>query len=77
VAGDRTRPNLEQTHGSRFIVSRNHKTAATLLAAGAICAGLAPAAWADPSPPTNGGNGAGQSGQCTGNPDDRPVCPGT
>ncbi|HEY6018836.1 MAG TPA: hypothetical protein VIY48_02795 [Candidatus Paceibacterota bacterium] len=30
------------------------------------------AAYADASPPTNGGNGAGQSGQCTGNPDDRP-----
>ena len=24
-------------------------------------------------PPTNGGNGAGQSGQCTGNPNDRPA----
>jgi hypothetical protein len=35
-------------------------------------------ALANPSPPTNGGNGAGQSGQCTGNPADRPaVCPGT
>ena len=57
---------------------RAHKTAATLLAAGALCVGLAPAAWANPSPPTNGGNGGGQSGQCTGNPDDRPaVCPGT
>jgi hypothetical protein len=33
---------------------------------------------ANPSPPTNGGNGAGQSGQCTGNPADRPEpCPGT
>lgn len=26
-----------------------------------------------PSPPTNGGNGAGQSGQCTGPQDDRPA----
>ena len=33
---------------------------------------------ASPKPPTNGGNGAGQSGQCTGNPADRPaVCPAT
>ena len=57
---------------------RTRKTAATLLAAGALCVGLVPAAWANPSPPTNGGNGAGHSGQCTGNPDDRPaVCPGT
>jgi hypothetical protein len=54
------------------------KTAAGILAASAICVGLAPAAWANPNPPTNGGNGAGQSGQCTGNPADRPaVCPGT
>jgi hypothetical protein len=29
-------------------------------------------AFAAPSPPTNGGNGAGQSGQCTGPQDDRP-----
>jgi hypothetical protein len=57
---------------------RTRKITATLLAAGALCVGLAPAAWANPSPPTNGGNGAGQSGQCTGNPADRPaVCPGT
>jgi hypothetical protein len=28
---------------------------------------------ADPSPPTNGGNGAGQSGQCTGPAADRPA----
>lgn len=40
-----------------------------------VLLGVAPA-YADASPPTNGGNGAGQSGQCTGNPDDRPpVCP--
>jgi hypothetical protein len=25
-----------------------------------------------PSPPTEGGNGAGKSGNCTGDPDDRP-----
>ncbi len=30
-------------------------------------------AFADAPPPTNGGNGAGQSGQCTGNPDGRPA----
>lgn len=36
------------------------------------------AAYADAQPPTNGGNGAGHSGQCTGNPEDRPaVCPAT
>jgi hypothetical protein len=30
-------------------------------------------AFANPSPPTNGGNGAGQSGQCTGAAADRPA----
>jgi hypothetical protein len=39
---------------------------------------IAAPAFANAPPPTNGGNGAGQSGQCTGNPADRPaVCPGT
>jgi hypothetical protein len=33
----------------------------------------AAAAFADSPPPTNGGNGAGQSGQCTGDPDSRPA----
>lgn len=28
---------------------------------------------AEPQPPTNGGNGAGQSGQCTGPQVDRPA----
>jgi hypothetical protein len=54
-------------------VPRIRKTTATLLAAGVICVGLVPSAWASPSPPTNGGNGAGQSGQCTGAQDDRPA----
>ena len=43
--------------------------AATILA----LATLALPAAADPSPPTNGGNAAGQSGQCTGSQDDRPA----
>lgn len=34
---------------------------------------LAGPASANPSPPTNGGNGAGQSGQCTGPAADRPA----
>jgi hypothetical protein len=54
-------------------MQRTRRTMAVLLAAGALCAGLAPAAWAEPSPPTNGGNGAGSSGQCTGPQDDRPA----
>ena len=39
----------------------------------ALLGALAPLAAANPSPPTNGGNGAGQSGQCTGAQDDRPA----
>lgn len=35
--------------------------------------GLAAPASSSPSPPTNGGNGAGQSGQCTGPASDRPA----
>ena len=31
------------------------------------------AAFANPDPPTNGGNGAGHSGQCTGAAADRPA----
>jgi hypothetical protein len=51
--------------------------AAAILVGGLLFATAAPA-FASPSPPTNGGNGAGKSGQCTGPPSDRPeVCPGT
>ena len=50
------------------------RRAAAILASGAlIAAGIAPTAFASPKPPTNGGNGAGSSGQCTGNPNDRPA----
>jgi hypothetical protein len=53
------------------------RAAVVLVVSGAISS-LATPAWANPQPPTNGGNGAGQSGQCTGDPNDRPaVCPGT
>lgn len=54
------------------------RIALVLAAAGAALALTAGPALADASAPTNGGNGGGQSGQCTGNPDDRPaVCPAT
>jgi hypothetical protein len=46
------------------------KTVAALAAASLLTFGSIAAA--SPSPPTNGGNGAGQSGQCTGPQDDRP-----
>ena len=48
------------------------RTLAALALAAALILGAAGAALANSPPPTNGGNGAGQSGQCTGNPDDRP-----
>jgi hypothetical protein len=46
--------------------------AALFLTATILTAGMA-AANADAQPPTNGGNGAGQSGQCTGPADERPA----
>jgi len=49
------------------------KTTAILIAGALSLAAPVAAAWGDASPPTNGGNGAGSSGQCTGNPDDRPA----
>jgi hypothetical protein len=45
---------------------------AAVIAAGITIGTVAPA-FANAPPPTNGGNGAGQSGQCTGNPDGRPA----
>jgi hypothetical protein len=40
--------------------------------AGSFALASAAPAFADPQPPTNGGNGGGSSGQCTGPQDDRP-----
>ena len=37
-----------------------------------MLAAIAAPAFANPSPPTNGGNGGGSSGQCTGAAQDRP-----
>jgi hypothetical protein len=48
------------------------KTFALAGAIGVFALTAAPA-FANPSPPTNGGNGAGQSGQCTGAAADRPA----
>ena len=45
---------------------------ASIVAAG-ILLGPSASAFANPTPPTNGGNGAGQSGQCTGPAADRPA----
>jgi hypothetical protein len=41
--------------------------------AGGLALGTAAPAFANPKPPTNGGNGAGQSGQCTGAASERPA----
>jgi hypothetical protein len=51
---------------------------AAIALAGALLLATPSTAFAKPSPPTNGANGARQSGQCTDNPNDRPaVCTGT
>jgi hypothetical protein len=49
------------------------KRGLVVLALTGILSSIAAPAWATPAPPTNGGNGAGQSGQCTGPQDDRPA----
>lgn len=49
------------------------KLAASLSLALVLALGVASAAFGNAPPPTNGGNGAGQSGQCTGDPDGRPA----
>jgi hypothetical protein len=48
------------------------KAIAAMFAGAALAATLG-TALANAPPPTNGGNGGGQSGQCTGNPNDRPA----
>ena len=48
------------------------KVSAALFVSAALAMTAAPA-FANPSPPTNGGNGAGKSGQCTGSAHDRPT----
>jgi opacity protein-like surface antigen len=54
-------------------MTRMRKMAAALLSAAALAVAVAPVATANPSPPTNGGNGAGSSGQCTGKNSERPA----
>jgi hypothetical protein len=44
----------------------------TAIAFTSLLLGSTAAAYANPSPPTNGGNGGGSSGQCTGAAQDRP-----
>jgi hypothetical protein len=50
------------------------RTRIAVLAASVFCSlALTAPVIANPSPPTNGGNGAGQSGQCTGAASARPA----
>lgn len=49
------------------------KLIGTTLAVAALALAGAGIAVANPAPPTNGGNGAGSSGQCTGAAYDRPT----
>lgn len=55
---------------SKTTVVRPIVTAAMVVA---FALGGVGSALATPDPPTNGGNGAGQSGQCTGPQADRPA----
>jgi hypothetical protein len=52
-------------------MSKARKFTAAAFATLMLAATAAPA-FANPSPPTNGGNGGGSSGQCTGAAQDRP-----
>ena len=54
-------------------MTRTRKLFAVALSTVALAVTTAPLASANPSPPTNGGNGAGKSGQCTGKASDRPA----
>lgn len=51
---------------------RSRKAIVALVSA-VVLLGTAAPVFASPSPPTNGGNGAGKSGQCTGPQEDRPA----
>jgi Spy/CpxP family protein refolding chaperone len=53
-------------------MSRIRKATAVLFALAVLGVAVAPVAAANPSPPTEGGNGAGKSGQCTGPNAERP-----
>jgi hypothetical protein len=53
-------------------MTRTRKLFAVALSTMALAVTSVPFAGANPSPPTEGGNGAGKSGQCTGPNADRP-----
>ena len=51
---------------------KNKTRVKVVLASVFVSFALAAPVVANPSPPTNGGNGGGQSGQCTGSAAERP-----
>lgn len=53
-------------------MTRTRKMLAVALSTAALGLAAAPITAANPSPPTNGGNGGGKSGQCTGPNAERP-----
>ena len=53
-------------------MTRTRKLMAALLSTAALAVAITPVAVANPSAPTEGGNGAGKSGQCTGANAERP-----
>lgn len=53
-------------------MKRTRNVTAALLSSAALALAMAPVTAASPSSPTNGGNGAGKSGQCTGPNAERP-----
>src|SRR5262249_6239428 len=64
----RPRPNEEVSRD----MNRRRRALVVALSAMALATTTAPLAGANPTPPTNGGNGAGKSGQCTGPNAERP-----
>jgi hypothetical protein len=69
---------LMDGHLGKESMSRFRRVVAALFAVAALGVVVAPVATANSSPPTEGGNGGGKSGQCTGKPSERPaVCPAT
>jgi hypothetical protein len=71
-AGDSDRASTF-SHRGRVSMSKLAVRSVAAAFATALVLSTAAPAFATPQPPTNGGNGAGQSGQCTGPADERPA----
>jgi hypothetical protein len=71
-ARDLTQSQLDRTDKEHVMTKRIRRgTLVAIITAGLLS--VSAPAFGDAPPPTNGGNGAGSSGQCTGNPADRPA----